>query len=188
MTVTGYHGDGGGEAGSDSGGKSKGQCGDDRGVLRRWRRRRQGRQQEQQRRERGTQWQQRRQYAIASRSRRWPSSQSRPSACKSRWTELSRRSGTPRPSSAPRDEISVSQTDVPGGRARSSNGGGGDDGGGCSSSPPLRSSLSSSHRRQRPAGAGWEKGGMEVDAGGGRSLMAGVVFGGCGGYFFGVRL
>ena len=32
MTVTGYHGDGGGEAGSDGGGKSEEQCGNDRGV------------------------------------------------------------------------------------------------------------------------------------------------------------
>ena len=34
VTVTGYHGNGGGEAGSDSGDKSKGQCCDCRGVLR----------------------------------------------------------------------------------------------------------------------------------------------------------
>ncbi len=40
VMVTGYRSDGGGKAGSDGGGKSKGQCSDNRGVLRRWRRRR----------------------------------------------------------------------------------------------------------------------------------------------------
>ena len=122
-----------------------------------------------------------------------PPPQSRPSACQSRWTALLRGSGTPRPSSAPRDKISASWTDVPGGE-------------GAELRwrrrrrrrrwrrlfllpPPLRSLSPSSHRRRRcrrPAGAGWEKGGMKVDAGGGRLLMSGVVFGGCGGYFLGV--
>ena len=38
VTVTRYHSDGGCKAGSDGGGESEGQCGNDRGVPRRWRR------------------------------------------------------------------------------------------------------------------------------------------------------
>jgi hypothetical protein len=132
--------------------------------------------------------------AIASRSRQWPSSQSRPSACKSRWTALSRGSGTPSPSSAPRDKISALRTNVPGGREQSSNGGGsGGDGSGCSSSPPVAFVVavvasSSSLSSLAPGRGGLGEGGDGGGRGGGGSLMAGVVFRGCGGYYFGVCL
>ena len=74
----------------------------------------------------------------------------------------------------PRDEISASRTDVPGGRARSSDGdGSSSDGGGCSSSPPVAfiitvvaSSLSSLAPGGGGLGEGGDGGGRE--GGGGR--------------------